>query len=162
MVAAYAIGFSITQDYLDQNPQLTFATGPDDTGVIVSYNTEAPVMKATNPVTMPGGIAINPVTWSRTQAPASAAQGLGGISTDTQTGKPVVDAAGNLVRVHYADAQVSTQRGVVICSTAVPATLAPGVQAVAAGIYHPFDYAFYFFDLRANAQNRVVHFLGQP
>jgi pimeloyl-ACP methyl ester carboxylesterase len=37
MVAAYIIGFSITSDYLAQNPQLKFANGPDDTGVIISY-----------------------------------------------------------------------------------------------------------------------------
>jgi len=161
MVAAYVIGFSITGDYLAQNPQLKFATGPDDTGVIVSYNTEAPVMKVTNPVTMPGGIAINPITWTTSETAATAAEGLGGIQVDPKTGKPVVDASGNLVKVHYADAQVSKQRGVVICSTADPSTLAPGVQAVAAGIHHPFDYSFYFFDIRANAENRVARYLNE-
>ena len=60
MIAAYVIGFSITGDYLTQNPQLKFATGPDNTGVIISYNTEAPVMKVANPVTMPGGLQSTP------------------------------------------------------------------------------------------------------
>ena len=36
MVAAYAIGFSITSDDLKINPALKFAEGADDTGVIVS------------------------------------------------------------------------------------------------------------------------------
>jgi hypothetical protein len=161
MVAAYVIGFSITSAYLSQNPQLKFAEGPSDTGVIISYNTEAPVMHGTNPVTMPGGVAINPITWTRTEEPASAAQNLGGISINPQTGYAVVDASGQPVKVeHYADAQVNKARGVVICSTADPNQLAPGNPAVAIGIYHPFDYPFYYFDIRANASERVARFLN--
>lgn len=162
MVAAYVIGFSITSDYLAQNPQLKFAQGPDDTGVIISYNTEASVMHGTNPVTMPGGIAINPITWTRSEDPASAAENLGGISIDPQTGYAMVDASGQPVKVeHYADAQINEQRGVVICSTADPGQLAPGNPALLAGIYHPFDYPFYYFDIRANAENRVARYLKE-
>ncbi|MHB8895011.1 MAG: DUF3089 domain-containing protein [Candidatus Geothermincolia bacterium] len=159
MVAAYVIGYSITSDYLAQNSQLRFAQGPDDTGVIISYNTEAPVMHGTNPVTMPGGVAINPITWTRSEELVPAARNLGGISVNPQTGYAVVDASGNPVKVqHYADAQVNKERGVVICSTADPNQLAPGNPALAIGIYHPFDYPFYYFDIRANAENRVVRY----
>jgi hypothetical protein len=160
MVAAYVIGYSITSDYLAQNPQLKFAEGPSDTGVIISYNTEAPVLDGTNPVTMPGGIAINPITWTRSEEPASAEQNLGGISIDPETHYAVVDSSGNPVKVqHYADAQVNKARGVVICSTANPNQLAPGNSAIAAGIYHPYDYPFYYFDIRANAADRITHYL---
>ncbi len=159
MVAAYVIGFSVTGDYLAQNPQLKFAQGPDDTGVIISYNTEATVLQVTNPVTMPGGIAINPITWTRDETVATAAQNLGGIAIDPLTGYAQLDASGQPVKVqNYADAQVSQQRGVVICSTADPNQLAPGNPAIAAGIYHPYDYPFYFFDIRANAANRVAKY----
>ena len=162
MVAAYVIGYSITGEYLSQNPQLKFAEGPSDTGVIISYNTEAPVMHGTNPVTMPGGIAINPVTWTRSEELATAAQNLGGISVDPQTGYAVVDASGNPVKAqHYADAQVNKARGVVICSTADPNQLAPGNPALLIGIYHPFDYPFYYFDIRANAADRVTHYFSK-
>lgn len=34
MVAAYVIGYSVTEDYLAENPHLKFAEGADDTGVI--------------------------------------------------------------------------------------------------------------------------------
>ena len=160
MVAAYVIGYSITGQYLSQNPQLKFASGPDDTGVIVSYNTEAPVMHGTNPVTMPGGIAINPITWTTSETEATAAQNLGGIQVNPQTGGAVVDSSGNPVKVeHYADAQVNKARGVVICSTADPSQLAPGNPALLIGIYHPYDYPFYYFDIRANAANRVARYL---
>ena len=49
MIAAYVIGYSITPDYLARNPDLKFAEGAKDTGVIVSYNTEAPTVDGTNP-----------------------------------------------------------------------------------------------------------------
>ena len=45
MVAAYMIGFSFTSDDLNINPALKFAEGADDTGVIVSWNTEGPENK---------------------------------------------------------------------------------------------------------------------
>lgn len=162
MIAAYVIGYSITPEYLTQNLELKFATGPNDTGVIISYNTEAPVLKGTNPVVLPGAMAINPITWTRAETLATAAQNLGGISVNPQTGYALVDASGNPVKVmHYADAQVNTARGVVICSTADPSQLAPGNQLVANGVYHPFDYPFYYFDIRANAANRVAKYFAK-
>ena len=64
MVAAYAIGFSVTKDELAANPHMKFATGESDAGVIVSYNTEGPKnveQNAKNVVVLPGGISINPL-----------------------------------------------------------------------------------------------------
>ncbi len=159
MIAAYVIGYSITPTYLAQNPELKFAEGPSDTGVIVSYNTEAPVVDGTNPVTLPGGIAINPITWTRTEELATAAQNLGGILIDPKTSYAVVDAKGDPVRVpHYADAQVNKARGVVICSTADVNLLSPGNALLPKGVYHSFDYPFYYFDIRANAADRVAQY----
>jgi hypothetical protein len=161
MVAAYVIGYSITGDYLNANPQLKFAHGPDDTGVIISYNTEAPVMHATNPVTMPGGVPINPITWTTSETAAAASQNLGGIAVDPKTGGAAVDGAGNPVKTtHYADATVNKKRGVVICSTADPNQLAPGNSALQAGIYHGYDYPLYYFDIQANAANRIKRYLA--
>lgn len=159
MIAAYVIGFSITPTYLSQNPNLKFATGAHDTGVIISYNTEAPVVDGTNPVTMPGGLAINPITWTRSEAMATAQQNLGGIAIDPKTGYAVEDAAGNPVLVpHYADAQVNKARGVVICSTADVNLLSPGNALLPKGVYHSFDYPFYYFDIRANAADRIASY----
>jgi len=161
MIAAYVIGYSVTGAYLAENPQLTFAQGPDDTGVIISYNTEAPVMQIPNPVTMPGGVSLNPITWTMSETTAGAAQSLGGIAVDPETGGAVLDDAGNPVKTdHYADATVNKARGIVICSTADPTQLVPGNLPVQDGIYHGFDYPFYYFDIQANAANRIAHYLA--
>ncbi len=31
----------------------------------------------------------------------------------------------------------------------------------AGGVYHTYDYPFYFYSIRANAQNRVEHYLAE-
>jgi hypothetical protein len=158
MIAAYVVGQSITSEYLAQNPHLKFATGPDDTGVILSWNTEAPVVNGTNPITMPGGIAINPITWTTGEATATAAQNLGSIQLNPKTGRPELDANGQIQRIMgVADARVDKKRGVVICSTVDQAKYESKFHK---GVYHSYDYPFYFFDVRANAANRIERYLA--
>jgi phosphatidylserine/phosphatidylglycerophosphate/cardiolipin synthase-like enzyme len=164
MVAAYVIGYSITPRYLAANPILRFAGGATDTGVIVSWNTEAPTVDGTNPVTLPGGIAINPITWTRKQIEATAAQNPGSIELDPATGgTPVLDANGHIMHVlNLADARVDAARGVVICSSidpAVPPYYTPG--GFPEGVLHPFDYPLYFFSIRANAADRIRQYFRE-
>jgi hypothetical protein len=160
MIAAYVVGYSITPRYLAKNPILRFAKGAKDTGVIVSWNTEAPTVVGTNPVILPGGLAINPITWTRKQTEATAAQNLGSIQLNPATGgTPVLDANGNILRVlNLADARVDKAKGVVICSSVNPADYAFGFPE---GIYHTFDYPFYFFNIRANAAARIHQYFSK-
>ena len=156
MVAAYVIGYPVTQAYLNQNPFLRFAEGANDTGVIISYNTEAPTIGGVNPVMLDQqhALVINPITWTRSEAPASAAQNLGSWLP--------ASSAGPFVKVmNVANAQVDAAKGVLICSSAPVAKLAPGNQLLPEGVYHSFDYPFYFFNIQANAQNRVNHYFGK-
>jgi hypothetical protein len=152
MIVAYVIGYSVTQDYLARNPHLRFAEGADDTGVIVSYNTQAPNVAANgNPVVLPGAIAINPINWTREETLAPATEGLGSF---------MPDARGSFRKVpQYADARVDKAKGAVI-SAADSRGLSLGFGA---GIYHVYDYLFYYFNLRENAAHRAEHFrLSQP
>ena len=99
--------------------------------------------------------------WTMSETTAGAAQSLGGIAVDPETGGAVLDDAGNPVKTdHYADATVNKARGIVICSTADPTQLVPGNLPVQDGIYHGFDYPFYYFDIQANAANRIAHYLA--
>jgi len=164
MIAAYVVGYSITPAYLARHPFLKFAKGANDTGVIASWNTEAPTVDGTNPVILPGGIAINPITWSRKTNVGTAAQNRGSIELDPATGgAPVLDANGRIKRfMNVADARVSKAKGVVICSTIDPAVspyFTPG--GFPQGVLHGFDYPLYFFSVRANAADRVHHFFAK-
>lgn len=158
MVAAYLVGVSITPTYLSQNPHLKFATGSNDTGVLVSWNTESSDFVGKTPFTEPNGIAINPITWTTDEITATKEQNLGSIQIDKTTGAPVLDAYGEILRVtNLADATISKSRGVVICSTVVPSdySVAPYL-----GVYHGSDYPFYFFNVRKNAADRINQYFS--
>ncbi len=152
MIAAYVIGYSITPEYLSNNPHLKFAQNATDTRVIISYNTEAPIVAGRNPVVLPGALAINPISWTRGEATASAAENLGSIEMNTD---------GKMVPLkNYADARVDIARGVVICSTVDVNKLSSGNKVFPKGVYHHYDYLFYYYNLRENAAARTNSFLG--
>ena len=153
MIAAYVIGYSITPEYLAKNPHLKFAKGAKDTGVIISYNTEAPKVAGKNPVVLPGAMAINPITWTRGEKTATAAESLGSVDMDEN---------GKLITLKkYADARVDKAKGVVICSTVDVDKLSPGNQVFPKGVYHRYDYPFYYYNLRENAAVRTNRFLQE-
>ena len=152
MVAAYVIGYPVTQDFLTANPHLKFASGPDDTGVIISYNTQAPdVAAGANPVVSDiVGLVINPVSWTRDETTAPSSMSLGSL---------MPDASLKFHKVHnYADATIDLKNGVLLCSTANENALLPLTAVFGKGVYHSFDYPFYYYDLQANAINRIKKF----
>ena len=163
MIAAYVIGNPVTQAYLDNNPHLKFATGPDDTGVIISYNTQAADFFTQQPPVTPNpvlyglvGLVINPINWKTDDTYADKSESQGSF---------IPDPNDNLIfkpMSHYADAQIDIAHGVLVCSTANEPLLSH-IETVAGfprGVYHDFDIPLYYYDLRANAQNRVNKYLG--
>ena len=154
MVAAYAIGYPVTQSFLARFPHMKFAENGDDTGVIISYNTEAPGVTV-NPIMEPNALVINPINWKRDNTKANADENLGSI---------LIDKESNLVSMdqkNYADAQCDLARGVVVCSS-VDQTQLPKLSVLfSGGVYHMFDYTFYYHNIRANAKNRVNKYFGR-
>lgn len=150
MVAAYVIGFSVTESYIDNNSPLKFATGPDDTGVIISFNTEAPgVTKSL--VVRDGAISINPISWKRDESLSPKEDNAGSI----RALNPMVC---DLTPIkNLASARVDKKRGVVVCDSVDP--LQYSVKGFP-GVYHSYDYLFYFYNIRDNAQNRVDNFFN--
>jgi hypothetical protein len=68
MVAAYIIGASITQEIIDECPHIIPATGSDDTGVIICYNS---VREPSCTMWPRSAACINPVNWHTDAAPAT-------------------------------------------------------------------------------------------
>ena len=153
MIAAYALGTSITPAYLAANPHLHFATGPDDTSAIIAYNTQAPDIAAgANILILPGALVINPITWTMDETLATTAEGLGSFMPD-----PVTKVFTQVPQ--YADARIDIAKGALICSSADENALF-ALTGSFKGIYHNFDYPFYYYDLRANAADRTAKFMG--
>lgn len=146
MVAAYPIGYSVTDRYLAANPHLKFAEGADDTGVIVSWNTEGVGNKnAKNLVVESGAISINPLNWRRDATYASVSENHG-----SRINGQIVEG--------IADAQLDIERGVVVVTTeaAKPYIIPENMQAIfGPECYHAQDYAFFFVNLKENVARRI-------
>ncbi|WP_300367372.1 DUF3089 domain-containing protein [Brachyspira sp.] len=148
MVAAYILGYSVTQKDLDENPHLRFANNEYDTGVIISYNTESPDFNGYNPTLLEGAISINPITWTLEETLATKEQSVGA-NIATNYGQPT----------KIADAKVDKARGVIKCSTINPDDFYAGEGGIfEKGVYHVYDIALYYYDLKENARKRVGAF----
>ena len=152
MVAAYAIGYSITKDDLAANPHMKFATGETDTGVIISWHAEGPKnVEANAPIPnviiAKNGIAINPLNWKLDETYASASENLGSIVGDEKTGKTEI-------RDINGDAQVCLARGTVVTN----AKAVPNEMTDLAGpqCYHQDDYAIFYNNIKDNVAKRIA------
>lgn len=121
----------------------------------ISYNTEAPdVPQGANPVVWPGALVINPIAWTRDEKLATKEQGLGSYLPDLTT-KEFKQSP------QFADVQIDKAKGALVCSTANEETINKIVELAGFthGVYHSFDYPFYYYNLRDNAANRINKYL---
>jgi hypothetical protein len=158
MIAAYVIGYSVTEQNLKDYPHLKFAEGKTDTGVIISWNTEMPGVTEPNPVLLSGAMVINPISWTRDETPAPASDNLPSrVFAEDDT-----DATKYTDYEHYADATLDLSRGVVTCSTVNPDEWSLTIaSAWPRGVYHNGDYQLYFFSLKENVRERIEAYLGK-
>lgn len=153
MIAAYPIGYSITTDWLSAHPNLKFANGADDTGVIVSWNTEGKGNQDQNSLVVEeNAISINPINWKRDNTYAGYEENLGSRMFNEETGEY------EIVK-EWADACVDTKRGVVICTAKQP-QYAPAALFGPESL-HGHDYDYYYENLRENVKTRVNAYLNQ-
>jgi hypothetical protein len=130
-----------------------FPEGPDDTGVIISYNTQSPnIAPGTNIVVGNNiGLVINPINWKRDETLATASESLGSYM-------PVNNTQDYEQVLNFADARIDLAQGVLICSSVNDSAIYQSYGGML-GIYHGFDFPFYYFNLRENAENRTNKFL---
>lgn len=151
MVAAYAIGYSITSDDLAANPHMKFATSENDTGVILSWHAEGPKnVEANGPIPnvaiLKNGISINPLNWKCDETYAPASMNLGSL---------VIDESGATeIRDIDADAQVNIARGTVVTN----AKAIPNEMTELAGpqCYHQDDYSIFYNNIKDNVAKRIA------
>lgn len=160
MVAAYAIGYSVTDEYLAANPHLKFATGESDTGVIIAFNTEGLKNVETNAhniVVLPNTRSINPLNWKLDETYAPASMNLGSIMENEETGESEIMDIG-------ADAQINLARGVVVTNAQLTPTSAEiakaGAEFFGPDGRHAYDYMYYYNNIKDNAAKRVTAYLN--
>ena len=160
MVAAYTIGYSVTDEYLAANPHLKFATGETDTGVIIAWNTEGPKNVETNAhnvVVLPNTRSINPLNWKLDETYAPASMNLGSLVENEETGEATIGDMG-------ADAQINLARGVVVTHAKVEPM--PEENARTAAEFfgpdgrHASDYTYYYSNIKDNVGKRVAAYMA--
>lgn len=155
LVACYAIGWRITEEELVEYPHLRFAAGEDDTGVIISFNSEAE--NITNSLTIPSGtrtLAINPLNWKTDSTPASKEENLGACFTNY--GGEIVTEIPQLT-----GAYIDPERGALKVPDVTPEEYPPVLSIFSDGIYHLYDYQFFYRNLQENVSTRLDAYLAQ-
>ena len=151
LVAAYCIGWRITEEDIAEYPHLKVAQGENDTGVIISFNSEAEGVE--DSLMVPNGtktLGINPLNWKTDSTLADKSLNNGACFTkysgEIKQETPQLTGA-------YLDAERGTLRVTDIEPGDYSNSLFPD------GVYHLYDYQFFFRNLQENVAVRLECFL---
>lgn len=153
LVAVYALGWPCTGELTDKYPQIKPATGGDDTGVVISFDCEAPDVKDT--FIYPENVkayTINPLSWNTDPAPAPKSSNPGACFTDYSGS--ITKEVKNLCGCY-----IDEDRGVIKVTDIDPADFPAYLTLLPDGAYHIYDYQFFYRSLQENVGNRVAAFL---
>lgn len=152
LVACYAIGWRITEEELQEYPHLKFASGETDTGVIVSFNSEAEFVH--DSLMIPAGtktLAINPLNWRTDHSLADKSLNAGACFTDYDG--TIIKEIPNLTGAYIDD-----ERGALKVVDITPEEYPPVLGIFEDGIYHLYDYQFFYRNLQENVAARIEAF----
>ena len=155
LVAVYAIGWPCSETLAKQYPQIVPASGPDDLGVVISFDCEAPGVEET--FITPAGkraYAINPLNWKTDGTPAEKAENLGSCFTN-YSGEIKREETG------LCGCFIDETRGVLKVTDIDAADYPPIVPGLPEGAYHVYDYQFFFRNLQQNVNLRIERFIEE-
>lgn len=149
LIACYAIGWRVTEEETQEYSQLKFAESESDIGVIISFNSEAESIDHSLPV--PKGtktLAINPLNWRTDSSLADKSLNLGACFTDYD-GKITEEIP------HLTGAYLDDVRGTLKVTDVAPEEYPAGLDIFENGVYHLYDYQFFYRNLQENVQVRM-------
>jgi hypothetical protein len=150
LVAAYLIGFSVTQTDLQNYPWFKIAQSSNDLGVIITYNTQTKDIKS-SPLLLDGAIAVNPLSWSTKENYADSSANLGARFYNPSSGELIREVP------NYLGARIDKTTGALIVNPSETLDCAPFPN----GILHRYDYMFWYKNLEANVSERIDAYLNQ-
>ena len=152
LVAAYIIGWNVTDEDLKKYPSLQMAEGATDTRVIVSFCSESEDLNTSIivPDTTNG---INPLNWKTDDTYADKSENKGACFTDYEGN---INAEINNLCGAYLD----TQRGTLKVTDVTPEEYPGGLSFLEDGNYHLYDYQFFYRNLEENVQDRIEQYLS--
>lgn len=155
MVACYAIGWHFTPQEAKQYPYIRPAQSADDLGTVIMFNSEAP--EVTSSAIVPEGVktfAINPLTWSCGSQKAPKTLNAGACFTDY---------SGAVVREvpQLTGCYIDSVRGTLKVTDVDKKKFVPGLPLFSEGVYHIYDYQFFYRNLQQNVGLRINTFVEE-
>lgn len=150
-VAAYAIGWRLTAEDVSAYPQIKAAQAADDVGVVVSFNSEAESI-TTSVIVPDKTFGINPLSWKTTAEKADKSLNKGACFTDY---------SGAIIREIPAltGAYIDPVRGTLKVTDVTSEAYPPVLDIFAEGVYHLYDYQFFYRNLQENVRMRINAFV---
>ncbi|MBR1702436.1 MAG: DUF3089 domain-containing protein [Lachnospiraceae bacterium] len=155
LVAVYAIGWPVTEDMVEQYPQIRPAQSAEDIGVVISFDCEAPEVEETfiNPAGQKA-LSINPLNWKTDGTAADRSENLGACFTD-YSGRITREETG------LCGGYLDVSRGVLKVTDIQAADYPAVVPGLPEGGYHIYDYQFFYRNLQENVRKRVERFMEE-
>ncbi len=153
LVAVYALGWRLTEEEVEQYPQIRPATGETDTGTVICFDAET--VETENTLVVPSGVktlAINPLNWRTDATMADKSLNLGACFTnyDAEIVEEIPALCGG-----YLD----PERGTLKVTDITPQDYPVGLEVLGEGSYHLYDYQFFFRNLQENVNVRSQAYL---
>ena len=147
LVAAYLIGYTVTDEDLALSG-LTAAQGEADTGVVITFNTQSETSVG-GPMLMEGANCINPLNWKTDGTPAEASLNQGAVFFNDSTGEFLREVP------EYCGAVINSETGALTTTIEEELEIGPYPE----GVYHRYDYAFWYRNLEENVKVRIEAYL---
>ena len=143
----------MTEEDLAGNEHLCLASGESDTGVIITFSTEAEAVSQS--IIVPEGMktySINPLNWKTDSSYAPASSNLGACFTD-YGGRITAEIP------CFCGAYIDDERGVLKVVGVNPSSWS--LSLFPDGVYHIYDYQFFYRNLQQNVKTRLDSFLAE-
>ena len=150
LIAVYSIGWMVTEEMVEQYPQIVPARGEADVGSVICFDCEDGNVKET--IIIPEGmkaLSINPLNWKTDGTAADRSLNKGAVIGGAE---PVPELCG----------AYKGERGELIVTDVTPEEFPPGLDIFPTGAYHLYDYMFFFTNLEENVETRAeAWFVGK-
>jgi len=153
MIAAYLIGWRVTESDLRECRALKMARGETDTGVIITFECESEVVNDT--IVVPAGTftySINPLNWRTDSTLATKDMNLGYVY-------PAADGSVKQEIPNLCGAYIDPVRGTLKVTDITPEEYPPRMDLFPSGSYHIYDYEFFYRNVQENTGKRINAFL---
>ncbi|MBW2646308.1 MAG: DUF3089 domain-containing protein [Deltaproteobacteria bacterium] len=150
LIAAYVIGYSVTQSDLNINPLMKICKNSTDTGCFITYNTisDEKGKESQAPTVLPRSFVVNPLTWKTDTVFAPASANIEAVFFKHENPEHPNRYP------NFAAAQV-VNNALVITNISNPEELPTTSVTFPEGVYHMYDYAIFYENLRTNVEERI-------